>query len=880
VADSIANQSGGVDIDGSKIGIGGDVTGRDKITSNTYNVSVVLQMKPNEPPPDLAQLRTAYLAHLQRAYHALDFKGIPQLDTFSKELALEDVYVPLVARPDLPSGETWERRFAGREFNVLESDRMDATDSGQVDDAWYEEALTRLANWTFGTASAKIEQAMHDKSRVVVIGDPGSGKSTLLKHLALHLAIEANAPLPILVPLNAYADALSKADCHLQQYLPDYFAGVTKDLSGLGPLFDHALATGSAVILLDGLDEVQRDRPHLAARVEAFAQEVLTRGNKVVVTSRIVGYRETPLDAKAWALYTLLDFDRAAIEAFATKWCMAFEKSTKGDTPEALAAAEVERKGLLAAIVANPGVGNLASNPLLLTILALIKRQNVELPNRRVILYELYLKTLISAWSKARALDKKPVGPPLDYLQTISVLGPLALWLRQENPTAGLVTEERLIEWLTQFFMGEDWGYRRGDAAKQAREFLNSVHTYSNLLLERGPGRYGFLHLTLEEALAARGLVQLSQLKLEDSLSVMREHLTDPAWRETILLAVGVWGLVREEPRKAGEVVRAILKMDCDGDDACLNVLLAGACLEDVGELGLGRAAANDVVDALLAASRNRALPPAVQRDAGFSLGRAGWQPDDLDAFVTIPAGPFLYGRRNERKVIERPYQIAKYPVTNLQYRRFMDARGYEQKRFWSDDGWHWRMDTYNTKATEQWEKERLAQRPPEERSEPFFWDDAKSTNLLAPIVGVCWFEAEAYCNWLAHEIGRPVRLPTEEEWERAARYIDGRPYPWGNEFDQNKLNSSDFWHRDSSTASTTIVGQFPSGNSIEGVSDLSGNVWEWQNVWSDEWQNHRAVRGGAWSDLRVYVRGVARYWNFPDFFYNNLGFRVMSPDE
>lgn len=842
-----------MDINSEQIDIGGDVVGGDKVARDKIvNVSVVLQMKPNEPPPDLAQLRLDYLAHLQRAYHALDFKGIPQLDTFSKELALEDVYVPLVAQPDLPYGETWERRKASARRHA-----------GR---AFAPNALQRSVT----LVSVRVEEAMRDKSRVVVIGDPGSGKSTLLKHLALRLASEENAPLPILVPLNAFADALFKANRNLQQYLPEYFAGFAKGIAGLGPLFDDALATGTAVILLDGLDEVQQDRSRLVACVETFAQEAVSCGNKVVVTSRIVGYRESPLDPKAWALYTLLDFDRAAIEAFAGKWCVAFEKSTKGDTPESQIAAEAERKSLLAAIEANPGVGNLASNPLLLTILALIKRQGVELPNRRVELYELYLKTLISAWSKARALDKKPVGPPLDYLQTITVL-----WLRQENPTAGLVTEERLIEWLTQFFMGEDWGDKRGVAAIHAREFLNSVHTYSNLLLERGPGRYGFMHLTLEEALAARGLVKLSELKLEDSLRVMRLHLTDPAWRETILPAVGVWGLVREEPRKAGEVVRAILKMDCDGN---ANILLAGACLEDVGELGLGRAAANDVIEALLAASRNRSLPPTMQRDAGFSLGRAGWKPDDLDAFITIPAGPFLYGDDNERKVIEKPYQIAKYPVTHLQYRRFVDARGYSRREFWSEDGWRWRTGTYDTKATKDYEKSVLDQRPQEKRGEPFYWSDARWNNPLSPVVGVCWFEAEAYCNWLAHETGKPIRLPTEEEWERAARHTDGREYPWGNDFDQNKLNSNDFWHGDYEFASTTIVGQFAAGNSEEGVSDLSGNVWEWQNMWYDVRQTYRAVRGGAWYDVRYDVRGAERDRSISSDCYNGVGFRVVSP--
>jgi predicted NACHT family NTPase len=242
-----------------------------------------------------------------------------------------------------------------------------------------DEALTMMSH--VEAAPVRVEQALRDQACVVVIGDPGSGKSTLLKHLALRLAAEDNAPLPILVPLNAYADSLSKADRSLQQFLPDHFADF--GIMGLGPLFDHALASGAAVILLDGLDEVQRDRPNLVAKVEAFAHEVTKHGGKIVVTSRVVGYRESPLNAKDWALYTLLDFEREAIEEFAAKWCLAFERSMLGDTPEARVKAGAERQSLLEAIDANTGVANLASNPLLLTILALIKRQGVSRPTTR-----------------------------------------------------------------------------------------------------------------------------------------------------------------------------------------------------------------------------------------------------------------------------------------------------------------------------------------------------------------------------------------------------------------------------------------------------------------------------------------------------------------
>jgi formylglycine-generating enzyme required for sulfatase activity/energy-coupling factor transporter ATP-binding protein EcfA2 len=870
--------SGGTFI-GRGVSIIGDINAdRDVIMGDQYNyISYALKMEGFQPPTDLVQLRAEYLDHLKRSYRALDFKGIPQLDALSRDLMLEEVYVPLVARPELPGGETWERRLAGRPMNA---------------DALPEEALAALSKTS--TAPVHVEEAMAEQGRVVVLGDPGSGKSTLLKHLALRLASEPDAPLPILVPLNAYADALSRADQNLEHYLAEHFAGLAQGIAGLAPLFESALAQGRAVILLDGLDEVQRDRAHLVNKVEAFAREAVKRGNKVVVTSRIVGYRDSPLTPQDWALYTLLDFDRAAIEQFANKWCRAFETSTLGDTPEARASAETERRGLLEAIDANPGVAQLASNPLLLTILALIKRQGVSLPNRRVELYELYLKTLITAWSKARALDRRPVGPPQDYLQTIAVLGPLALWLRKENPTAGLVTEERLIEWLTEFFKGEDWGLKQGAAMRQAREFLDSVRKYSNLLLERGQGRFGFIHLTFEEALAARGLVQAGQLKLDDSLAVIRQYLTDPGWRETILLAVGVWGLVREQPRVAGEVVRAMLKMECGEANACRNVLIAGACLEDVGELGLGRAAAQDVTGALLAVLRNRSLPPAIQRDAGFSLGRTAQSgtrsADDLDKFIAIPAGPFLYGDDKHKVTIKEPFAIAKYPVTNLQYRRFIEAKGYNRREFWSEDGWAWRTGTYDSQAPKEY-RDYLAQRPPEKRGEPFLWHDMKWNNPLAPVVGVSWFEAEAYGNWLAREMGKPMRLPTEEEWERAARHPDGREYPWGNEFDRNRLNCAEFWggrddldwnkwydEKGYEVASTTIVGQFLEGNSVLGLSDMSGNVWEWTCSWYDAEKVYRTVRGGSWDDNRYNTRCADRYRPVPVDWFHDIGFRLVSP--
>jgi formylglycine-generating enzyme required for sulfatase activity/energy-coupling factor transporter ATP-binding protein EcfA2 len=851
-------------------------------TGLVVNVTQIIQVAAFVPQADLGQSKAAYLSFLKGAYRALDFRGIRQLDSFAREMLLEEVYVPLVARPEAPEGDTWERRLAGRRVGL---------------DAFPEESLAWIPK---GDAlPLKVEEALGKQPRVVVLGDPGSGKSTLLKYLALRLADEPGAPLPVLVPLNAYARELQRSDLSLQSFLPKYFGGLSKDLENLQGLFDAAIRAGQAVILLDGLDEVQDRRPHLVHKVEAFADRAVAAGCKLVVTSRIVGYKDAPLAAKNWSLYTLLDFERPAIEDFARKWCLAFEKGSRGQLDEpAQAAAETERKALMDAIDANPGVARLASNPLLLTILALIKRQGVSLPQRRVELYDLYLDTLIRSWNKARALDRQPVGPELDTNQILMTLGPLALWLRAANPSAGVVSEDELLAELTRHFMGEDWGFKRGEAAIHAREFLESVHHYSNLLVERGQGQYGFMHLTFEEMLAAYGLYQG---EIADSLAIIQTHLTDPAWRETILLAVGVWGLANKKPREAAKVVREMLKMACDGPDACQNALMAGACLEDVGETGLGRAAANEVIDTLLAVAQNRGLPPPTQRDAGFILGRLAANNSfflerirpDLDDWVRIPSGKFLYGDKKKPVVIKRPFEIGKYPVTNLQYRRFVEAGGYDLCDYWSEEGWAWRTGIYDSQAESEL-KMYLEARTVEKRTQPFFWSDPKWNNPLAPVVGVTWFEAEAYANWLSRQLQREVRLPTEQEWERVARGTDGREYPWGNGFDRQLLNCAEFWAQQEDLseyekwsawfksdsykkASTSMVGQFQ-GHSPEGAFDLSGNVWEWTGSLYNIEKPEIVLRGGSWYFYRGFARCASRLWFSRVSFRYIIGFRVLSP--
>lgn len=131
---------------------------------------------------------------------------------------------------------------------------------------------------------------------------------------------------------------------------------------------------------------------------------------------------------------------------------------------------------------------------------------------------------------------------------------------------------------------------------------------------------------------------------------------------------------------------------------------------------------------------------------------------------VKVSKGPFLYGDNNTPQVIDHDYWIDKYPGTNEKYRAFIEAGGYENQRCWSEDGWEWR-----TKHT---------------ITSPQYWTDEKWNKDDHPVVSVSYYEAEAYAKW----VGK--RLPTEQEWEEAARGEDGRLYPWGEESDMEKCHA------------------------------------------------------------------------------------------
>jgi predicted NACHT family NTPase len=262
------------------------------------------------------------------------------------------------------------------------------------------------------------------------------------------------------------------------------------------------------LLLLDGLDEVKdlARRRDVVNRVVDFFTVQRQRGNKFILTSRIVAYDQVRRTIEGLAECTLVDFGDEDIGRFIAKWTRAIEQASHGSGQVAAQIAGREQAELLAAMQRNPGVRRLAANPLLLTVLALMKRQGVRLPERRVELYEQYVDILLRHWNLARSLGRTPLYSP-DVKQVLKVLAPLALWMHETSPGVGLVKEQAARRKLAETYTaaGVD------DPERASELFLADVRDHANLLVERGSRQYGFIHLTFQEYLAAVAIAQRGQ---------------------------------------------------------------------------------------------------------------------------------------------------------------------------------------------------------------------------------------------------------------------------------------------------------------------------------------------------------------------------------
>jgi formylglycine-generating enzyme required for sulfatase activity len=786
------------------------------------------------------------------------------------------------------------------------------------------------------TARAESISALRvflDHPCLVLLGEPGSGKTTFADHLALCLAGERWEPkagwagylethdaawegpalLPIRVRLRDFAADLEclPADSDERGRAEHLLAYVERALRAgrYGThLPDHALACldrGDGLLILDGLDEVgdPARREQVAHAIADLARRRCPRA-RLLVTCRV---RQYPLDAAGrpavdWALpgfhvTTLADFDGAQIDGFIDAWFS--ELCALGRFSERVR--DQKTTSLREAIGLRPDLQEIAPRPILLAQMALVHDIEGELPGTRVQLYAECADLLLWKWEQLRAeragrrltaegFIRERMGVPGLHKEDLQrALDHAVFDAHGEQGAAGRgptnIPEETLRKRLAECLVRT--GLPDHQALGKAQLF---VHEYlrrrNGLIVPAGEHTFQTPHRTIQEFLAARWLQLQRGFDREAPRLVQRDY---DLWREVFLLAVG--------QARLGDAVDAVDVL-CpaewpEDEGGWRRLILAGQGLNEIGLPKVRGDERGPEVERRIVRFLQRTMqdtdrrgrpcaPPRVPVPTRYAAGEVLdrlWLPDDLDAWVEVEI-PSAKSQTPKR------IYVGRYPVTNHQFARFIAVGGYENPEYWGGEesaAWRWRIgepryDWRRTDAPDRWDSPRFGK-----------------SRRGYPVVGVCWYEAVAYCAWLTEQLQVPgftfrvwrdgklealnlqpgtlaVRLPTEEEWVAAAGGEKGGRYPWGPKWHESHANTGGGGVR-----GTTPVAMYPSGQSPHGVWDMGGNVWEWMGSWYDEEHRRRALRGGSWSGNRELARVRVRGRNLPGSSNVNLGFRVVA---
>jgi formylglycine-generating enzyme required for sulfatase activity len=419
-------------------------------------------------------------------------------------------------------------------------------------------------------------------------------------------------------------------------------------------------------------------------------------------------------------------------------------------------------------------------------------------------------------------------------------------------------------------------GVPEAERLGRALTFLDEEEIDSGIVVSRGSS-VRFWHLTFQEFLAARAIAGLSEAT-QQNLLLTRDKVYLPEWREVVLLLGGIL-LVKQGPEKIDGLVQALLERVGPGAPLVAKArcaALIGSILRDLRTFAYEPADRRyrEILDAALgifARQNSSNVDLAIRLEAAEALGQAGDPRLGEHNWVNVPAGTFLMGSQRDdpsmpnydqdTSIRESPvhpvhldaFQTGRYLVTVEEYCQFLQDAGPMHHDRWAvvaPGGLH----------------------------KPADWDD-QLLHPNRPVVGVTWYQAEAYCHWHGGQ------LPTEAQWERVARGLEGRKYAWGNRAPTPEMVN----YRETRIGAPTPVGLFPESATPDDVHDLAGNVYEWVMDWYSE--NYyaqsptvnpsgpaegtlRSIRSCCWNDQRSCLPAAIRGGAVPQFGGAEIGFR------
>jgi formylglycine-generating enzyme required for sulfatase activity/predicted MPP superfamily phosphohydrolase/energy-coupling factor transporter ATP-binding protein EcfA2 len=623
-----------------------------------------------------------------------------------------------------------------------------------------------------------IEKLAGKNEYLLIEGHPGSGKTTLLKHISYAIT-QKNDPkgmedfLPVLIflkDLKGFFDdtkeikpSLSTAEALLSYYFRTAENGL--DLETV----KRFCKVKKAIFLFDGLDEIEL--PYRNIVVNSFADYRLkNEGNKVVFSGRPHGLEGVAIDRFSKKHIKILPLNMTQIEKFIENWFhyVYSEGSRLG---------EKSAQGIISEIKAHPDINKLTDNPLMLTAICILYHDGKELPGQRA---ELYKKSVNSLLYK-RFIDYEKIH---DFLKA------LAFHMHSKNIRGA----DRVFATgiLKQVYKIQD-SERDEEYRKRIEKLFDDIESNCGLLKYEN-GEYLFWHLTFQEFLAAVYIVDNST----DYIEAIKDYWDNDNYKEVIELYIGYLSI--ENKRWANDIVKNVI--ESDDKLPFKRWLLASKSMLDIHKDRRDDALLKKVRELLLSIIDGRP-EPKILVESGETLGWLG-DSRDLKKFVPVEGGEY---ELSLGKAIVKPFELGKFPVTNKWFEEFIKkADGYRNMDYWSDEGKKWLEYT--------------------ETEYPLFWNVREWRCPNSPVVGVCWYEAQAFTNWLTaiDKDNYKYRLPDENEWEAAAAGFEKRTYPWGNEWGKDKCNTYEL-----GIVKISPVGIFKNGDTPDTqISDLSGNVREW----------------------------------------------------
>lgn len=451
----------------------------------------------------IQEIRSLYDLNLKKRYGRIEFVGMSVYkDEASRRIPLENIYIPLSV--------------------VSERSPEESDDTPRVDPTSF----------------------LSPGHKAVILGDPGTGKSTLLSFLALCGISEAlqkrcnahsDSRLTIVVVLRRYADELKK-----RRNLPllDYLVETVKADFGLDAFntdfLEYYFESGQAVILFDGLDELPGSafKTVIRKRIEAF--NATYPANTIVISSRIVGYEAEVRFDETFSHYRVAKLKLPEIKRFILDWYAARledENDRKRNADD------------LIKVITNPdndAIRNLARNPLLLTIVALVHRIDAVLPDQRVVLYQKCTETLLNTWHKAKQRDEEVAKGRIERRNRHRIEA-IAYWMHRRSlaeKSRAVAPHSDLMAFLTKHIADNEQSPVE-QAEDQAEAFLEFIKTGAGLLIEAGDSLYSFIHMTFQEYLSATHLTSYGEMGGAESIwDELGGDLDNPRWREVVRLLV------------------------------------------------------------------------------------------------------------------------------------------------------------------------------------------------------------------------------------------------------------------------------------------------------------------------------------------------------